>query len=112
MHTIRIRAGPGVKLVNHGHVAFQLFEHFAANIAARGNGQDLQQRIHRRSRGPHVRMLLMKVELSVEKLQPQKSTHALIKRLLVVQGAWIGGGDAYGIGCGHRVIVRQMSCND
>ena len=90
-------------------VALELLQHFAARIAPRRDGEDLEQARYGGARAPGRLELGVVAGLRVQKFQAQERPHALVERLLVDDGSQLRlrVGMRFGVGV-HGPILSQQ----
>src|SRR5688572_3833206 len=104
----RIHAGLALEHVELREVPLELLLHVGAYVAARGDGQDVEQAAHGGAAAPLALHFVVVQRLVIEKIEAQEGAHALIERLLEYQRCgfrhrlWL----LLGLFC-HRAILRE-----
>ena len=77
-----IHSRPRLELVQVGEVALQFLERIRAHVAARRDGQDVEQAGHGRPGAGRGRDLALIQGLVVQEIQAHEGAHPLVERLL------------------------------
>ena len=85
----RAESTPGLALehVELREVALELLLHVGAHVAARGDGEDVEQAAHGGAAAPLALHLVVVQRLVVEEIEAQEGAHALVERLLEYRAA-------------------------
>jgi hypothetical protein len=77
-----VDAGLVLELGQLQQVPLDFLQHLGPHIAARGDGQDVDQAAHGRAAAPLARFLVVVERLVVEVVKAQEGAHAFVERLL------------------------------
>ncbi len=79
----RVDPGAGAEGRELRHLPLEILEHLAAEVAARRDRQDLEQRIDRGARRPRIGARVVMHGLVIQEVEAQEIAHPLVERHLV-----------------------------
>ena len=105
------RVDPGLALehIELREVPLEFLLHVGAHVAARGDGEDVEQAAHRGAAAPLALHLVVIQRLAVEEIEAQERAHALVERLLEYQRRGCAATGSYGLLglLGHRAYSAR-----
>ena len=109
LQALGVHPGLGLVVSQDGELALELLQHIRSHITAGGDRENVDEAAHGCPAAPLAAHLVVIERLVVQEIQPQKSTHPLVQRLLENEGPfgsrWLRGQRVWRVGFCHVRIV-------